>query len=777
MSKALRTVGMIAGAVALVATGVGAIAGAGTIIAGVGTAASIAAVSSTVATAASIGAAVTAKKPAMRGTASQVVIANNAPIPYTMGETYIGGNLIHDVGYGGKRNGVHNPFRTMVFIYSGAGPVEQVSQFYADFTAINFSGLEAIGYYKDYLDFVSQPGLTPEPSRLMVGSTPIPGWGTDAKLSGYAASLITMVFDKNGKKYASGVPQFGVVMKGVKAYDPRLDSTYPGGSGAHRIDNEATWTYTENPALHAVAYAYGRYQNGKKVMGIGIEADGIDLAADVEWANVCQANGWKLGGTIYEGPEISKWDNLKLICQAGGAEPVFSGALLSVKFNAPKIALDTITADDLADGEYVVPAMQTWRDRINTIIPRYRSSAHKWEYVQSDAISVPEYVAEDGEEKRREQQYTLVQSKDQAAQLAAYDMVNGREFGPITLPCKPRLLEYKLGEALTVNVPDLGLNGQLCVITGRSFNPATGIVDLTLVSETTAKHAFALGQTGTAPPTPIITAPEDLDEAAGDNGATQFNVEVTPTVNFQADYTGAVVAGSLPRTVSPSVTQGGVSVKALASYAVATAGVTATVDNTPSASTRGDISITAVDALDGYVDLSVSLAGQTTTKRIVISRRDGIASGFGGAGSKIASDNSFPNISSNIATALTDVLTVTLGAGETLYGTAPLSYDIVFTGFAATRALTAWWEYSSDGGTTWTAFGAGITGSAAQAAYNYEIAPGEPEYREGATGSGNFTQSVGGLASGDYKVRMMANASATGRSLVIYGAATIEAKV
>ena len=41
--------------------------------------------------------------------------------------------------------------------------------------------------------------------------------------------------EKLGKVYASGVPRLAAYGKWVLAYDPRKDSTFPGGSGSHRI--------------------------------------------------------------------------------------------------------------------------------------------------------------------------------------------------------------------------------------------------------------------------------------------------------------------------------------------------------------------------------------------------------------------------------------------------------------------------------------------------------------------------------------------------------------
>jgi hypothetical protein len=135
----------------------------------------------------------------------------------------------------------------------------------------------------------------------------------------------------------------------------------------------------------------------------------------------------------------------------------------------------------------------------------------------SDAVTSSTYPTEDGETKTKEMQYDFCQDVDQGAQLAAYDLADGRELGPWQIPCKPEFMVFRPGEAGTVKLSEIldddGLADQLCVITGRTVDPATGSVLLVLETETTAKHAFALGQTGVAPPTPTIIAPEDLDEA------------------------------------------------------------------------------------------------------------------------------------------------------------------------------------------------------------------------------------------------------------------------
>src|SRR3546814_16954295 len=100
----------------------------------------------------------------------------------------------------------------------------------------------------------------------------ISDWSSDVCSSDLAAIGWSYKFDKKGKKFANGLPVTGAYRTGVKVYAPRLDRTFPGGSGACRLGNEATYVYSENPALHAGNYAHGRYQNGKQNLGIGLPA-------------------------------------------------------------------------------------------------------------------------------------------------------------------------------------------------------------------------------------------------------------------------------------------------------------------------------------------------------------------------------------------------------------------------------------------------------------------------------------------------------------------------
>lgn len=543
--KVLRGVAMAAAAVALVATGVGALAGAGALgagavgatgtVAGVSTAtiASVAKIASAVAMAANLGVMALQKKPAAQGASTQVMIGANMPSPYIIGECYFAGVRVHHVGYGGEDNGVKNPYLGLVDIFSVGGPVNALVGTYLDFTEVTFGGPEndAIGFYQGGLKLRSQLGETPESAAMTPHHAGMPDWSTAHKLSGKAALMWCAQFPKSGNKFGSGFPQSGAIWQGVLAYDPREDSTYPGGSGDQRWADpadkaafsaaKATWGYNADPGLHALRYVLGTWERDEtdtdaiyqQTFGIGMPMDAIWVEDFVELANVCEANGWTCHGVLFEPGD--KWENLKNILAAGGAEPTFRNGKLGLRINAPRVALDTITLDDLADSESEVPAMQGWESRLNVVTPEYRSADHKWEYVPSADVELADYLTLDGEKKHGTRRFNMVKNKDQAAQLGGYVLLDSREAGPFDLPIGPRLRIYGPGDILTLDerlMDDYGLEIADVIVLRKTFDPTSMTGTMTLLTETAGKHALALALTGTEPPPITITPPEELDQ-------------------------------------------------------------------------------------------------------------------------------------------------------------------------------------------------------------------------------------------------------------------------
>lgn len=482
------------------------------------------------------------------GTPTQFKADSNAPVPVLIGLTGSGGNIIYQTTSGGsnKHGASGNQYLTTCAVLSGLGPIDSFQQFKANQTVITFDTGGRQGANNGYIPALYLPGRNnPYPTpfynngsyaggsntqyngKMWMNTSlgPISGatfqpapfdtnaalteWDNSKSLAGFAAAFWTCVYDTGA--YAGGLPKPLWTVKGIKLYDPRLDSTYPGGAGPQRWTDRTTWTWSANPYIHALNYALGFWLpdpniSGNKLLfaGIGAPWAGVDVAAFVAGANIADANAWQVNGQWTTADD--KFSVLALLLQAGGGQPVDNGGIISCTVSTPQTSIGVIGIDDLADGSVTVDTTASVRNRINRVFPKYREPNADYEFVQpTQPVTVQAYVNLDGRVRSKELNYEFVTSVNQACQLAAYDLVNSREGVVATLPCKLRWAQNRPGDCLTVNLPDAGLSFVKMRIEKRVVDWKTGVVTLSMRSETDSKHAYALGLTGVAPATATIT--------------------------------------------------------------------------------------------------------------------------------------------------------------------------------------------------------------------------------------------------------------------------------
>ena len=450
------------------------------------------------------------KTPESAGQQLNMKLSADNALPVAYGRTATGGSI-----YYRDTSGRSNKTLAMLVALSVGGAIGGVSEVRANDYQLSLSGaysggkqttIAAIGdtaskskmFKKNSLHFWHLNGADPQPQTFaQVSGLPIPA----DRASGVATAIIQADYDQ--EVFPQGLPKFTWVVNGQRVYDPRKDSTYPGGSGSHRIDNPATWEWSQNPHLCALNWTLGRWSGGKKLFGIGAPPEEVDIPAFVAGANIADALGWTVGGVAQTTDD--KFAVLGTLLQAGGAIPLVRGAQISVLTYTVKPSIYTITKDDVV-GSASVMNTAPHRDRKNRITPTYREESQFWNLVPGEAVSAAQYVAEDsGEVRSSEINLPFVQKASQAHQLATYDLVNTREFLTFEITAKPKLLAVRVGDCVTVTLPDIAVNNQKCMVVQRDFDPNTFQVKLTLRSETDAKHAFALGQSQVAPPSPSLS--------------------------------------------------------------------------------------------------------------------------------------------------------------------------------------------------------------------------------------------------------------------------------
>lgn len=450
------------------------------------------------------------KTPESAGQQLNMKLSADNALPVAYGRTATGGSI-----YYRDTSGRSNKTLAMLVALSVGGAIGGVSEVRANDYQLSLSGgfsggkqttIAAIGdtdskskmFKKNSLHFWHLNGADPQPQTFaQVSGLPIPA----NRASGVATAIIQADYDQ--EVFPQGLPKFTWVVNGQRVYDPRKDSTYPGGSGSHRIDNPATWEWSQNPHLCALNWTLGRWSGGKKLFGIGAPPEEVDIPAFVAGANIADALGWTVGGVAQTTDD--KFSVLGTLLQAGGAIPLVRGAQISVLTYTVKPSIYSIGINDVI-GSASVMNTAPHRDRKNRITPTYREESQFWNLVPGEAVSAAQYVAEDsGEVRSSEINLPFVQKASQAHQLATYDLVNTREFLTFEITAKPKLLAVRVGDCVTVTLPDIAVNNQKCMVVQRDFDPNTFQVKLTLRSETDAKHAFALGQSQVAPPSPSLS--------------------------------------------------------------------------------------------------------------------------------------------------------------------------------------------------------------------------------------------------------------------------------
>ncbi len=512
MAKVLRVAAVVVAIAAAIPSGGTSLLGAGLMQAGIAaTATAASAIAGGLAIGLNLAVSLTAKKPKVSGVQTSWSADPDAAIPIIFGRTLMSGDIRYR-----KQHGDKNKYDTIVSVLSGCGPINGLTQTYMEKEPISFSG-GMTGVYKidghDRIWQRTQLGACPEPSYLApVIGTP-PQWTSAHKLSGYAAVLNTFLYDAAGDHTLTSTPRFNWLGEGVLCYDPRLDSTYPGGSGTCRWNDPSTWVYSECGWIQAITFAIGWHQgpSNVRVGGVGMDVAAIDVPTFVEAANIADANGWKSGGRVTTADD--KWEVMKSLAQAGGGEPIRYGAILSCFINAPRVSIGTIGIDDVI-GQASISTAQSIRDRVNGITPRYTSEDHFWEQVPAGTVVNTDYLATDKRERTKMVAYPMVQCRagetpDQVAQLAAYDIANAREAGPHVVPLKLRFLGYRAGDCLTIeDHPAFGhIAGKDVIVTKRQIDPTSATVTLTLRTETPTKHDWALSRVGTPAPMTDSTTP------------------------------------------------------------------------------------------------------------------------------------------------------------------------------------------------------------------------------------------------------------------------------
>ncbi len=410
------------------------------------------------------------------------------------GETQYGGDIDVQALYGhGKTKGQRlyyakwgqgNKFNAEVFALANGwcDGLENYCFVYGERRALiqvgNIGG-EAAHYHVDgFSDKISirfydgRPGQ-PVDAKL-VADTVVVGnvWKSTSVNAGLCYVVVERLYDS--ALFEKGKPEFEFVMRGLREYDPRKDSTVAGGSGSQRLNDPATWVFTRNPAVHRLNYQLGlrALNSGRTLIGEGKSLGQLDLATYFVAINVCDTV--KAGKPTYEcGLWVNGADDhtevLKEFEDAMAGYGLNRRGLSGVIAGAPQIPVLEITKDDLdigRDSEYQFK--KSAFERYNHLSGQFLSIEDNWNPQSLKPVYSNADVAADGRNRQTSNDFLQVTDSDIAQYLLTIRYRQNRMGGTATLPVSLRVgLKVQEGEWIVWNGRTWMISEWLC---DESFN-------------------------------------------------------------------------------------------------------------------------------------------------------------------------------------------------------------------------------------------------------------------------------------------------------------------
>jgi hypothetical protein len=328
------------------------------------------------------------------------------------------------------------------------------------------------------------------------------GWGSSDKLLGIAYFHIMLRYDEN--VFRNGLPNFSAEMIGKNdIFDPRY------GTSSHR----------ENWAL--VILDYLRAPFGLACADDEIDFDSFMAAANLSDEQVAITDDgsrtqmrYSLNGTFQlDRTPIEVME--EMIAAGGGALVYVQGKyrLYAGAYVPPSV---TITASDLA-GPIEVTTTPPRRDRFNAIRGTYIEPTRFWQASEFPMVIDQAGVAEDGEQIVRDLDLIWIKDVIAAQRLAVQMLKRHRDSMTVRVPLRYASLNLTVWDTVALTLPDFGWTAKPFRVIAWTFDPTTGIINVTLQEEQPQAYAFTPAESRTLPvfsPTTLVS-PFALPAPAG----------------------------------------------------------------------------------------------------------------------------------------------------------------------------------------------------------------------------------------------------------------------
>lgn len=306
----------------------------------------------------------------------------------------------------------------------------------AHYGVSGFDNLISIRFYD------GRPGQRPD-TKLVTDTANV---GQKWKATSVCSGMTYVVVErKYNEKFDKGIPEFEFILRGLRLYDPRKDSTVAGGSGSHRLNDPSTWEFSENPALQRLNYQLGlRGQvSGRTLIGEGKSLGQLDLGSYFAAMNACDA--LRNGKATYRASllvtgEDDHTEVLKEFDDAMAGYGMNRRGLSGVIAGAPQIPVLDVGPDDIDAGRAVqIKRRKSAFELYNSIGGQFISKEANWNPESLKPVTINADVAADGRMRQTSNDFLQVTDPDIAQYLLQIRYRQNRKGGSATIPVSRRV--------------------------------------------------------------------------------------------------------------------------------------------------------------------------------------------------------------------------------------------------------------------------------------------------------------------------------------------------
>ncbi|GLX86381.1 hypothetical protein tloyanaT_26340 [Thalassotalea loyana] len=291
------------------------------------------------------------------------------------------------------------------------------------------------------------------------------GWTQDHIGNGITYVTADIIADPD--YFANGVNSIRFKVKGKSVYDPRKDSLN-GGSGSHRVNDELTWEWSENPILCSMDYIrFGGYKEQPMsrfdISDISAQANACDeLVNYTDENNIARTEKrFTCNGTLAK--DQSPSENLKRLLSSMGGKPYnYSGKIYlkaGVYQGTPTMTIDKSMAAGIISYQPHTPI----KDRVNLVRTSFVDPKRYYQATDATPTSNDAYRAQDGMTLEQELRLFCTDSETMCQRLGKGFLEQNREGFTINFPLDATGLLLQPGTNYFINLPEDGLsNVEFC---------------------------------------------------------------------------------------------------------------------------------------------------------------------------------------------------------------------------------------------------------------------------------------------------------------------------